>query len=229
MTAERIGPCGPTGLRLHHYDWVPEDAQVVAALDLQAHQLQSSLDRLAAWARGSGHGLPIDVAFGLGQWNWQVPLVERALRASGFEPAELAYVRTRIGLGAWVWTIACDVEDAKARMERAWGVSVRRTVTGAIGTPIEGSPFAFDVVFLAGERVALTARGRGSELLHPFDDRSLSTDESARPGRRLERVEGAPIRLVIASQGLLDPESPLDGPPLRGLQIDDEGIRASDP
>jgi hypothetical protein len=195
--------CGPAGERLHGLDWIPTDAGLVALVDLDAPDLEESLANIAALAREEAHGLPMDVAFGLAHWDFQVPLVATTLRRAGFEPAELAVVRLGDVGTSWVFASSCDFETATQRARSSWGVRVRRTASGAIGSPEGEQAFPFDVVFLPGDRVALTPAQRGADFMRMLA--MPSTSEGLRPGTLLETLEPAPIRAIVRGPALTAP------------------------
>ena len=188
----------------------------MASIDLGDAQLQPALERWVEHARGPEHGMPIGLAFALGQWNWQVPLVASTLQRAGYAPAELVYVRMDDGTSAWIWSMACGLDQAVAATEAAWPVRVRRGVSAAIGTPTQSkaetsgnTSFPFDVVFLEGERAALVPAGRGASFVQDLVDsrgpRPGADAAGAHPGAVLAQVPQAPIRLVWGGRALLDP------------------------
>jgi hypothetical protein len=191
------------------YDWTPDRAAVLASIDLEHPETTRAIEHLSQAAGSGDSGLPIDVAFALTQWSWQVPLVQQTLREAGYEPAELVYLRTIDGLPAWVWTSTCDLEQSLERVRDAWGVHVRRALGAVIGSvPEEPRRFAYDVVFVAGDRIALVPAGMGARLADV-----LGRTRSATPGlgdappvrALLGSVEPAPVRAVVSGQALLEP------------------------
>lgn len=222
-------PCGETGLRIAHFAWVPSDAQAVARFDLADPSLADALRETSAFASAAGHGVPIDVGFAMSQWSWQVPGLGAVLAGAGFEPADLVYLRILDGSSAWVFPAQCDFEDAIARVEREWQVEVRRTWVGAVGTPRPGAGFAFDVVFLEGERMALAPVGTGSRLLERLSSNApRPTNPAASLTAILDRLDRGPIRMVLRMHGLLDPASPPpeggDPPLFRAFRGDARGF-----
>lgn len=206
-------PCGPAGERFEDHAWVPAGAGAVASIEVDAPELPGALQALAEHVRAPGHGLPIPLAFSLGQWSWQVPMLVTTLRHAGFRPAELVLVRDELD-AAWVWRSTCDLDDAVARIEAAWSVEARRTVEGIIATPRpaagDGPPaFPYDVLLLPGERMAVVPAGRGSAVLDRFGRPApavgLAGATAATAGRRLDALAPAPVRLVVLGRGLLDP------------------------
>jgi hypothetical protein len=215
-----IRPCGPTGERLHGLSWVPTEARLAALVELQAEELDASLHALAQLARGEAHGLPTDVAFGLAQWDFQIPLLRTTLHEAGFDPAEIAVVRLEDVGTAWVFGSTCDLDLAIERVQKAWGVEVRRTANGAIGTPRDDHAFAFDVVFLPGDRVAMAPAGRGPALTRALATPGSPTD-APRPGQVVEAIEPAPIRAFVRGPALARSDTSTVEHRLRGT---DRGI-----
>jgi hypothetical protein len=212
-TAAEPVPCGPAGERFEDHGWVPAGAAAVASVEVDAPALPAALGALAEHVRAPGHGLPIPLAFSLGQWSWQIPALVATLGQAGFHPAELVLVRDEVD-AAWVWRSTCDLDEAVARIEAAWSVRARRTVEGIIATPgpaaAAGTPaFPYDVLLLPGERMAVVPAGRGSAVLgrlgRPAAVIGLSGAPVASAGRRLDALAPAPVRLVVLGRGLLDP------------------------
>lgn len=225
--SEDAASCGPEGERLDDYGWLPSSVQTVASIDLSSDEIDAALQRVSEHARGSGHGMPIDLAFALGQWSWQVTLVASTLASAGFRPGELVYVRMADATPVWLWASTCDLEQARTAVTRAWPVRLRSSVSAVIGTPVPGAnptdsdepgnnTFAFDVVFLEGDRAALVPAGRGGSFVQSLvDDRLDDTQLELGLGPQLAEMPPAPIRLVWAGRALLEPGSaPRDAPRL---------------
>lgn len=201
--------CGPAGLTLETWGWLPPDTTAVGRFALDDPDLSAALDAAGAYVGTPGHGLPIDIAFAMKQWSWQILGLRSLLRIAGFAPAEIAYLRFSDGVTAWVFPLQCDLDATIARMHDAWSVDVRRTLSGAIGSPPPGSSFPFDVVFLEGERLALTPRNQGPRLAEHVS--RTSSPPAPALGRRpdslavlLEQLSPAPIRGVVRVHGLVD-------------------------
>ena len=212
--------CGPTGEQLHGLDWVPADASLTAVVDLTAADLEAALVHLAEAARADDHDLPMDVAFGFAHWDFQVPLIRATLLQAGFEPAELLALRVGDVGTSWVFGSTCDIDLALERLRSIWGLEVRRTATGALASP-GTEPFAFDVVFLPGDRVALTPAGRGSDFTRAV--MVPTTSEGPRPSNLLEALDPAPIRAIVQGPALAYPGR--DEPPMtRSLRASGESL-----
>lgn len=215
--------CGPPGERLGGLAWVPADARLTALIRLDADDLGGTLDALGDLARSDAHGLPMDVAFGLAHWDFQVPLLGSTLRQAGFEPAELAVVRIDDIGTSWVFGSTCDLDIAAARVESAWGVHVRRTATGAIGTPADDPSFAFDVVFLPGDRVVLSPAGAGAALARAVVATPPSS-ERPRPGTIVEALEPATVRAFVFGPALAAAAAPNEPEIAKRLRASAEGV-----
>jgi hypothetical protein len=204
----------------------------VASIALDEPALPGALAALAEHVRAPGHGLPIPLAFSLGQWSWQIPVLVATLRQAGFRPAELVLVRDEVD-AAWVWRSTCDLDEAVERIEAAWSVEARRTVEGMIATPrpaaADGAPaFPYDVLLLPGERMALVPAGRGSAMLDRFGRPAPALGLSGAPattaGRRLDALVPAPVRLVVLGRGLLDPTAATAEHEVLALRATAEGV-----
>ncbi len=229
--------CGAPGGRFEEHAWAPPDAPAVLSVALDDPGLTDALAHLVAHTRGSGHGLPISLAFSLGQWSWQIPVVVATLRQAGFEPAELVFVADAQARHAWVWRSACDLDQAVAQIEAAWGLRSRRTVEGVVATALPTEPaapgFPYDVLMLPGERFALVPRGSASALLglwsRPAPATSLSGAPPATAGRRLDDVAAAAIRGVFSGRALLDPSATSAPDEPRTLRVIADGVAAALP
>jgi hypothetical protein len=195
--APGLDPCGSPDERLDGLSWVPSEARLTALIELNDDELEVALQALRELARRDDHGLPMDVAFGLAHWDFQVPLLRTTLRRAGFEPAELAVLRFDDIGTVWVFGSSCDLDVAIERVESAWNIEVRRTSTGAMGRPRDEHPFAFDVVFLPGDRIAMAPADRGVALTRLLAGGSPPPGDAPRPGTVVETLEPAPIRAFV--------------------------------
>jgi hypothetical protein len=220
-------PCGPGKERLGAYAWLPAQAQVVASIDLTAAGSDDAIGLLSEYGRQPDSGLPIDVAFALGQWSWQVPLVQTTLTSAGFDPGELAYVRLPDGASAWLFTSTCDFDTIEANVQQWWGVQVRRTATGAVAVAADPDtkPFAYDVVFMPADRIALVPAGGATAfeqaLARRPDPADLTGEASVSAAAVLAELEMAPIRLVIAPGVAVGSQ---DAAGLTSLRVDARGV-----
>lgn len=230
--AEPPVPCGPVGERFDDHAWAPASATTIAAIAIDAPELPAALRALAEHVRASGHGLPIPLAFSLGQWSWQVPVLVATLREAGFAPAELVFVSDDANDSAWVWHSTCDLDEAVARIEAAWSVDARRTVEGVVATPrppaADGTPaFPYDVLLLPGQRMAVAPAGRGGAVLERLGRPPSPAGLAGTPttaGRRLDALAPAPVRLVVLGRALLDPGAAAVDHAAQALRITGEGV-----
>lgn len=206
--------CGPGDERLDRYDFIPAGARVAASVDLAARDLEPALERLTEHARGSQHELPIDVAFALAQWSWQLPLLRSTLDRGGLQPGELVFVQLPESLPVWFFRATCDLDELLDHVRGTWGLDVRRSVDAVVATPqAEDAPgFAYDLVVLPAGRLALVPAGSASALLEALQSPSPSLGAGPTPpspGERLQSVDAAPIRVVVQGRGLIGGEGSL--------------------
>lgn len=197
--------CGSPGLRVEELAWLPGTTRAVVLVDLDDPDRSAALAVLAARARATGHGMPIDLAFTFGEWTWQIPALAGTLARVGLAPGNVVYVHTAEPTGAFVLQHDCDVERLRAAMTEAWGVSWRTLVEGALGRATEGTAFAWDVLLLPGGRAMLVAKGRGDAWLRALVPDPARSGVATHMKEMLGRVGAAPIRGVIAGPSLLDP------------------------
>jgi hypothetical protein len=210
--------CGTPGLRVEDLRWLPGSTRALVVVELESDALGPALGRLAAHARSKGHGLPIDLALPLGEWTWQIPALAATLSRAGLEPGNVAFVRTDEASGAFALQHDCDVDELRARMAEAWGLSWRSLVEGAIGRAGAGAStaaprFPWDVLLLPGGRVMLVASGRGDAWLSALAPDPARTGVGAHMGEALARIDAAPIRGVIAGPSLVEPGATVAGGP----------------
>jgi hypothetical protein len=206
----------------------------VASVQVDAPELSRALWALAEHARTPGHGLPIPLAFSLGEWSWQVPVLAATLRQAGFRPAELVFVSDDAADHAWLWRSTCDLDEAIERIEATWAMDARRTVEGMVATPrapATGSDtpaFPYDVLLLPGERMALVPAGRASVVLdrlgRPGPSLGLGSAPAATAGRRLDELDPAPVRLVVLGRALLDPAATVADHEAQTLRATGDGV-----
>lgn len=235
---ERPTPCGPVGEAFDAHAWAPETAPAVASIRLDDPELPAALQAVGAHARGSGHGLPIPLAFTLGQWSWQVPTLVATLGQVGLRPAELVFVASDEGDHAWVWRSTCDLDELVARMETEWSVHARRTVEGMVATPKppagpDDSAFPYDVLVLPGQRMALAPAGRATAVLERFAEPAprmgLGVTPPPTAGRRLDALPPAAVRLSFVGRALLDPAAATAAHEARSLRVTANGVHPEPP
>jgi hypothetical protein len=201
--------CQDPGLTLGTYALIPADARLAASVRLDHEEIDQALSHLAELK--APHPLPIVVATTLSHLETQVDLLRRVLQGAGFDPAELLMLTTRDGDQAWLWRSTCDLDVASASVERAWNVHVRQTTGGLVGSPAAHAPdaFAYDVLFLPGELLALVPAGNASRVrlwLGGLQARQPPSGDSLTPGARLERMQPAAVVVVMTGAGLLPSE-----------------------
>ena len=211
--------CGAGGERFHDYSFVPTGVRAAVRLDLGASELDATVAKLAEAARGDAHGLPIDVAFAVGQWSWQVPLIVSTLERAGHHPGELVYLYIDKGVSAWTWPSSCDLEAQTKAADAGWSLAVKPSAFGAVARG--GESFPYDVLYYRGAFVALAPAGKSSAVAQVMAAPAMG-DEPA-PGEVLGTAP-APIHLVLTGRALVDPAAEAEGQPLRQLTATPEGL-----
>jgi hypothetical protein len=215
--------CGKGGERFAEYGFVPANVRAAVRLRLDDPRFDASLRALSDAARGEGHALPIDLAFALGEWSWQVPLVRSTLARAGHRPAELVYLHTSAGVSAWAWPSSCDLDVQTDAAARGWSLTLKPAAYGAVARAgAEG--FAYDVLYYREAFVALAPAGGASALAQSLAAVS-GGDEGIAPGEVLGSAE-APIHLVLRGRALVDPGVEAEGAPLRQLVATPDGLAA---
>jgi hypothetical protein len=224
VTPEPAAPvCGAGGERFDDHGFVPVGVRAAARVQLDDPELDASLKALSEAARGDGHGLPIDLAFALGEWSWQVPLVRATLQRAGHRPAELVYLHTSSGVSAWAWPSSCDLDVQRDVAARGWSLTVKPSAYGAVARAGDEG-FAYDVLYYREAFVAFAPAGRASALAQSLA--AVPTgDEGPVPGELLGGND-APIHLVLRGRALVDPGVEADGAPLRQLVATPDGLAA---
>jgi hypothetical protein len=134
------------------------------------------------------------------------------------------------GSSAWIFVTSCSFDEATARVQSRWGLDVRRTATGAVG--IAGDPgdasFAYDVVFLPADRIALVPAGGATAFEQALAVRAeaLGDRAPAAPpvGALLEDVEPAPVRVVVAAGPAVGGN---EAGPVTSLRVDAQGVASA--
>ena len=213
--------CGSGGERFAEYGFVPPTVRAAARLRLDDPSFDASLSALTEAARGEGHGLPIDLAFAIGQWSWQVPLVRSTLQRAGHRPSELLYLQTSTGISAWAWPSSCDLAVHTDAAKRGWSLAVKPSAYGAVARG--GETFAYDVLYYRDAFVALAPAGQAPALAQSLAAVPVGSEGPA-PGDVLASA-AAPIHLLVRGRSLVDPAVEADGEPLRQLAATPEGLR----
>jgi len=224
--------CEPTGAAFDDHRWIPVGAPAAATVQLDHPDLDAALAQLSTFTRTPGHGLPIPLAFSMGQWSWQIATVRATLGQAGFAPAELVFVGGQEADHAWFWRSACDLDEAIARIEAAWAVRSKRVIEGMVLTPQpttepDALRFPYDVLMLSGERFALVPAGRASTLLRRWSRPATPVGAGgAQPsiGARLDELEPAVIEIVVSGHALVDPSAEAMPEPTRTLRVTAEGV-----
>ncbi|HEY0136133.1 MAG TPA: hypothetical protein VGB85_18730 [Nannocystis sp.] len=191
--------------------WLPADLRLAVILDLDSPDLPAAIVRLQDGVR-EGRGLPVVASRGLGLLGLLLDILRPQLRRAGLDPRELALLHDREGAVVWVLRARCDLEALQARLAASWSLQVR-TLTG--GSVAEGrrdgadaTGFAFDVAFLAEDRLALTPPGSAPALrrwLSGPPAAPLAGPAAPPPAEVLDEIPAAPIRGVLAGRSLQAP------------------------
>jgi len=197
--------------RLGEMAWLPADLRLAVVLDLESPELSAAVLRLQDGVQ-AGRGLPVVASLGLGQLGLQLEILRPQLRSAGLDPNELALLHDRDGAVVWVLRARCDLEGLQAKLAESWSLQVR-TVTGgsvAEGRRAPGSPAgsAFDVAFLADDRVALTPPGTAPALrrwLSSPPAAAVAGSAALPPGAVLDEIPAAAIRGVLTGRSLQSP------------------------
>lgn len=189
--------------------WVPQRSEAVTLVALNDPALPEALALLQQGARETDRQLPIRVAFALGQWTWQVPLLRTTLARAGFDPAQLVHIALPDGTSAWAWPPSCDLTTLGANLERGWSLSLRATPYGAVApatTNAEGElVFPYDFVAYGASAYLLVPAGRAQAVAQQL---AIRPDAGATSlGEVAAGLDAAPLRLVVRNTALLTPGS----------------------
>lgn len=188
--------------------WVPPAAEAVTLIDLSDDALPEALANLAEGARTPQRQLPIRVAFALGQWTWQVPLLRSTLSQAGFEPQQLVHIALPDGTSAWAWSPGCELDPLTTNLEQRWSLSLRATPYGAVaiaGRTETGEPaFPYDFIAYGASAFVLVPAGRAHAVAQRLAERASDPSEPGL-GEAADALEAAPIRLVVRTGSLLTP------------------------
>ena len=191
--------------------WVPPRAEAATVIALDDPGLPEALALLQQGVRSPERQLPIRVAFALGQWTWQVPLLRTTLERAGFSPAQLVHVALPDGTSAWAWPPSCDLETLRANLERGWSLTLRTTPYGATAaasrTPEGDLAFPYDFVAYGASAYLLVPAGKASAITQQLAERSPEPGAS-NLGEQAVGLQPAPLRAAIRNTALLTPGAP---------------------
>ncbi|MEM6294202.1 MAG: hypothetical protein AAGA54_23195 [Myxococcota bacterium] len=211
---------------------IPPSARAAALLDTTAPDLDGALAAVKAVTDDGARTLPIRIAFSLGQWTWQVPLLRRTLEQAGFVPDALLYVALPDGSSAWAWPQDCDLDAVRQNLASGWGMSLRNTAYGAVATaPLgeDGTPaFAYDFVAWGATAYLVVPAGRASLVTQLLAERP--TDSAAATlGDHIDALPPGPIRLAVRMDDLVTPgaAAPSEGT-IASHRVDAQGWAAPD-
>lgn len=198
----------PAAAPFETLSWIPPAAEAVTLLDLADPGLPEALAELSEGARSPDRQLPIRVAFALGQWTWQVPLLRSTLSQAGFEPAQLVHIALPDGTSVWAWSPTCDQDTLTKNLEQGWGLTLRTTPYGAVavaGRTETGEPaFPYDILAYGASAYVLVPAGRAHAVAQRLAERP-SDPSTPSLGDLADSLEAAPIRLVVRTGSLLTP------------------------
>ncbi len=206
---------------------IPPSARAAALLDTTSAALPGALTQIKAATDDGARTLPIRVAFSLGQWTWQIPLLRSTLEQAGFIPDSLLYVSLPDGSSAWAWPQGCDLDAVRDNVASAWGMQVRNTAYGAVAVaPVgeDGAPaFAYDFVAWGATAYLVVPAGRASLVAQMLGERP--TDGAAPTlADRIDALAPGPVRLAVRMDDLVTPgaATPSEGP-VAAHRIDADG------
>lgn len=196
--------------------WVPPSAESVALVELRSEALSGTLRQLSEGAKSPERKLPIRLAFALGQWTWQVPLLRTTLSSAGFDPTQLVHVSLPDGASAWAWPQSCDLPTITENLATAWGLHLRSTPYGAVAVaPVSetegGVAFAYDFIAYGASAYLLVPAGRAQAVASRLSERA-SDPGAPSLGQTATDLDDAPVRLVVRTGALLTPGSDADAP-----------------
>lgn len=200
--------------------WVPSSAEALVLIDMNAAGLPDALAQLSEGANSPERQLPIRVAFALGQWTWQIPLLRTTLSQAGFAPAQLVHVMLPDGVSGWAWPQSCDLATIADNLDRGWGLTLRRTAYGAaaLAPRTDGGALAFPYDFIAygGSAYLLVPAGTAQAVAQRLAER-LADTPSPGLGEQAAALVPAPLRLSIRNRALLTPGS--EPPPQENIAV----------
>ena len=205
--------CGPRGERFANLDWIPADTRFAALAAYDAEGFDQAGLLLEELSRSQEHPLPIVAQAELGQLDFELSSMQTTMQFAGFFPAELVKVHSSSGVPVYVWPSTCDLDLARDKVTQAYGVVTRKTVDGMVGVH-DQSDFPFDILFLRGDRVAFTPRGRSTEVMEWLSapaEPTLSGEPRPKPGPKLRELDDAPFRILIQGDSLVSGDGETQG------------------
>lgn len=191
--------------------WLPADLRLAVVLDLESPELSAAVVRLQDGVQ-AGRGLPVVASLGLGQLGLQLEILRPQLRSAGLDPGELAVLHDRDGAVVWVLRARCDLEGLQAKLAETWSLQVRTITGGSVAegrrAPGSAARSAFDVAFLADDRLALTPPGTAPALrrwLSSSPAAAVAGSAAPPPGTVLDEIPAAAIRGVLTGRSLQSP------------------------
>lgn len=203
-------------------DWLPADLRLAVVIDLESPELPAAIDRLQAGVQ-AGRGLPVVAGLGLAQLGLQLAILRPQLASAGLAPRELALLHDRSGAVVWVLRARCDLAGLQALLAQRWSLGVRGVTGGAVAEAMRGAngPVAFEVAFLAEDRLALTPPGSAATLRRwlaaPPAAPGFGAGSGPTPAEVLGEIPAAPIRGVLAGRALQH-DGAADAPLVRTLR-----------
>lgn len=184
-------------------EWLPGDLRMAAVIELEDPGLPAAISQLQAGVQG--RGLPVVASLGLGQLGLQLGLLRPQLITAGLRPRQVLLLHDRAGAVLWVLRARCDVAALQATLAETWSLRFRKLSEGSLGEAV-GGRFAFDVVFLSADRIALAPPGTGAQQrrwleLGPTTP-ALGGPGATPPGAVLDDLAVAPIRGVLSGRSL---------------------------
>jgi hypothetical protein len=192
-------------------------------------QLDAAADQLSSFAADNEKGLPIYAVAELSQIGFELSTMRSTLEFAGLFPDEIVKLHAGGGTPLYVWKSSCDLDQAKQRIDQAFGMATRRTVGAELGTVADDSEFPFDMLFLKGDRMAFAPRGGALSVLEWLGapaEPGLTGQPAPAPGPQLQRLAPAPFRIVLQGDSLVTGEAQTQGG-VRTLRATAEGVQDS--
>ncbi|MBK8266177.1 MAG: hypothetical protein IPK80_33220 [Nannocystis sp.] len=183
---------------------IPDNARLAVIVDLRDEELPAALERVEAWGQAPGGEVPVVAGLALSQIGFQLRLVRDLLAAIGIAPRSLLIVQAPGGELVWSFHWVCDLDGLRALLGDRWGLRSRSSVLGMIAEAAAPGSFAYDVVVLPSDQIALTPTGTGARLLRWLAGAEPSIDgrrAAGRFGEVLAEIPAAPVRAVLAWGG----------------------------